>query len=54
MFRSRYRKIEDYPNFIILFYEKILKKSLEDNNIDERERPELKEVDQHYLENKKN
>ena len=31
-----------------------MKKFLKDNNIDERERPELKEINQHYLEYKKN
>ena len=45
-------EIQDYINLTILLYEKTMKKTLQDNIINEQEQRELKDIYQHYL-NKK-
>ena len=47
--KIRYTKLRDWINAITLFYEKILKQSLIDKKIDEKESLELKKIYNHYL-----
>ena len=50
--KIRNRKLQDSINLTILLHEKTMKKSLQDNIINEQEKRELKDIYQHYL-NKK-
>ena len=42
--KIRNRKLQDYINLTILFYEKEMKKALQDNVINEQEQKELKDI----------
>ena len=50
--KIRRRKIQDFINLTILLYEKAMKKALQVNIINEQEQKELKDIYQHYLNNK--
>ena len=46
--KIRNGKLQDFINLTILLYEKTMKKTLQDNTINEQEKRELKDIDQHY------
>ena len=50
--KIRNRKKQDFINLTILLYEKTMKKTLQDNIINQQEKRKIKEIYQHYL-NKK-
>ena len=47
--KIRYTKLKDWINVITLLYEKTLKQSMIDRNIDEKKAMELKKIYNHYL-----
>ena len=47
--KTRYTKFKDWINVITLLYEKTLKQSMIDKNINQKEAEELKEIYNHYL-----
>ena len=47
--KIRYTKLRDWINVITLLYEKTLKQSMVDKNIDEKETQELKKIYNHYI-----
>ena len=51
--KIRYTKLRDWINVITLLYEKILKTSMIDKKIDEKEAEELKKTYNHYLDKRK-
>ena len=50
--KIRYTKLKDWINFILLLYEKTLKKSMIDKKINQKEAEELKQIYNHYLDKK--
>ena len=52
--KIRYTKLRDWINVITLLYEKTLKSSMVDKNVDQKEAEELKKVYNHYLDKRKN
>ena len=51
--KIRYTKLRDRNNVMTLLYEKTLKTSMIDKNIDEKEAEELKKTYNHYLDKRK-
>ena len=51
--KIRYSKLRDWINVITWLYEKILKASMVDKNIDQTEAVELKKIFNHYLDKRK-
>ena len=51
--KSRYQRLRDHIKMIKLLYEKTLKKSLVDVEIDEKESEELKSIYNHYITKRK-
>ena len=51
--KIRYTKLRDWINVIILLYEKILKQSMFDKIIDEKEAEQLKQIYNHYIDKRK-
>ena len=51
--KIRYTKLRDWINVITLFYEKILKQSVVDRKIDQKEADELKKIYNHYPDKRK-
>ena len=51
--KIRYTKLRDWINVITLLYEKTLKSSMVDKEIDEKEARELKKIYNHYLDKRK-
>ena len=49
----RYTKLRDWINVITLLYEKILKPSMVDKKIDQKEAEELKKIYNHYIDKRK-
>ena len=47
--KIRYTNLRDWINVITLLYEKILKQSMVDKKIDEKEAQELKKIYNHYI-----
>ena len=50
--KIRYTKLRDWINVITLLYEKILKQSMIDKKIDEKEAEQLKQIYNHYVDEK--
>ena len=50
--KIRYTKLRDWINVITLLYEKILKQSMIDKKIDEKEAEQLKQIYTHYVDKK--
>ena len=50
--KIRYTKLRDWINVITLLYEKILKQSMIDKKIDEKEAEQLKQIYNHYVDKK--
>ena len=51
--KTRYTKLRDWINVVTLSYEKILKQSMVDKKIDQKEAEELKKIYNHYLDKRK-
>ena len=51
--KSRYTKLRDWINFITILYEKTLNRSMIDKKIDEKEALELKKINNHYIDKRK-
>ena len=51
--KTRYPKLRDWINVIILLYEKTLKQSMVDKKIDGKEAEELKKIYNHYIDKRK-
>ena len=51
--KIRYTKLRDWSNVITLLYEKILKTSMTDKKIEEKEAGELKKIYNHYFDKRK-
>ena len=50
--KIRYTKLRDWMNVITLLYEKTLKQSMIDKKIDEKESEQLKQIYNHYVDEK--
>ena len=50
--KIRYTKLRDWINVITLLYEKILKESMIDKKIDQKEAEQLKQIYNHYVDKK--
>ena len=50
--KIRYTKLRDWINVITLLYEKTLKESMIDKNIDQKEAEQLKQIYNHYVDKK--
>ena len=48
--KIRYTKLREWNNVITLLYEKLLKQSMVDRKIDEKEAQKLKKIYNHYIE----
>ena len=51
--KLRYSKLRDWINFITILYERTLNQSMIDKTIDEKEAQELKKVNNHYIDKRK-
>ena len=51
--KLRYTKLRDWINFITILYEKIINQSMIDKKIDEKECLELKKINNHYIDKRK-
>ena len=50
--KIRYTNLRDWMNGITLLYEKILKQSIVDKRIDQKESEKMKKISNHYLDNR--
>ena len=52
MYIKRYTKLRDWINVITLLYEKTLKESMIDKKVDQKEAEQLKQIYNHYVDQK--